>query len=49
MVCEKCWKDAQTAVMLRGGSVVERYNELLKERGNNPCTPAEQLGDLIED
>ena len=44
-VCEKCWRDAQLAVQFRGGSVTERYHELLKEREDSPCTPAQQRGD----
>lgn len=42
--CEKCWRDAALQVMLSGGSQVERYQQLLKERENNPCTPEEQQG-----
>jgi hypothetical protein len=40
MVCEKCWQDAAERVMLLGGSQVERYRELLKEREENPCPPS---------
>ncbi len=34
--CEKCWKDAQ-------GST-EKYQQLIKEREDNPCSPEEQAG-----
>lgn len=40
--CEKCWSDAAWRVQELGGSQVERYEELLKERYHNPCTEVEQ-------
>ena len=46
--CEKCWRDAHMAVMLRGGSVSDRYRELLEERKDNPCSKAEQDGKTDE-
>ena len=42
--CEKCWADACSRVMHRGGAVVERYDELMIERADSPCTPQEQAG-----
>ena len=29
--CERCWAEAHRRVMFLGGSVVERYNEVLAE------------------
>lgn len=43
--CEKCWRDASLRVMLLGGSVVDHYNDLLRER---VCEP-EPFADLTED
>lgn len=40
--CEKCWRDAAWRVMHLGGSQVERYAQLLKEREATPCTPEQQ-------
>lgn len=34
--CEKCWADA--------GGVYARYLELLEERKDRPCAPAQQAG-----
>jgi len=34
--CEKCWRDA--------GGVAETYENLLKERADNPCSPEERAG-----
>ena len=34
--CEKCWSDAC--------GVPDRYNELIEERKQNPCTPEQQAG-----
>jgi hypothetical protein len=42
--CEKCWGDAFTAAVHRGGSQVDRYRELLAERKDTPCTPEQQRG-----
>jgi hypothetical protein len=34
--CERCWADARTDAMLRGGDVVDHYHRLLRERENDP-------------
>lgn len=34
--CEKCWEDAC--------GNAEKYQELIKERKDDPCTPEEQAG-----
>ncbi len=46
MACEKCWGDAGARVFINGGSQAEHYADIIKERGENPCTPEEQCGDL---
>ena len=41
--CEKCWKDAHF-----GGpdaDISARYQQLLNDRKDNPCTPEEQAGE----
>jgi hypothetical protein len=38
--CEKCWNDAYTATLARGGTQVEHYLRLLAGRAENPCEPA---------
>ena len=43
--CEKCWAEASAAAIHLGGSVVDHYHRLLKERNDSPCTPEEQMGD----
>lgn len=43
--CEKCWRDANWRAMHFGGSVVDHYHDLLKERKDRPCSEAEQRGD----
>lgn len=42
-MCEKCWADAYDPYL--GGSQAERYNELLKERKDSPCSPEDQAGE----
>jgi uncharacterized protein YcgI (DUF1989 family) len=32
MTCEWCWSQAQRRAMLCGGSVVDRYNEVMAEQ-----------------
>lgn len=36
--CEKCWADAALRVALLGGSQVQHYQDLLRERANHPCS-----------
>ncbi len=47
--CEKCWRDASLEAHLRGGTVAQRYRELLEERKDTPCTEEEQRGDRPEE
>ena len=47
--CEKCWKDADLFTFMIGKSKAERYNELLKERENNPFTEKEQAGQFWDE
>ena len=42
--CEKCWADAYTRMMLRGGAQMDHYVALIEERKDNPCSEAEQTG-----
>lgn len=42
--CEKCWDDAGMIAYGEGGSKVEIYHRLLKERKERPCSPKEQAG-----
>ena len=42
--CEKCWSDAYLRARLRGGSQVDHYHVLLREREATPCTPEQQRG-----
>ena len=43
--CEKCWNDAQSRIYAdTSKSKTEHYQDLLKERKNNPCSPKEQAG-----
>ena len=43
--CEKCWNDAGRRDMYNPfKSKSEHYQDLLKERENNPCLPEEQAG-----
>jgi len=46
MACEKCWKDASFVAYYLGTSVADEYEKLLAERAGNPCTPAEQCGEM---
>lgn len=41
--CEKCWRDASMRALLLGGSVVDHYRDLLKERADKPCTAEQHL------
>lgn len=43
--CEKCWSDAYWRTHsdpMKGQS--EHYQDLVRERKENPCTPEEQAG-----
>lgn len=40
--CEKCWHDACSRQMLLGGSIADRYAEILQERKDSPCSEDEQ-------
>lgn len=42
--CEKCWRDATEAAVLRGVDTVDEYHRLLEERAGHPCSPEEQRG-----
>lgn len=45
MACEKCWGDAYLRYRLNPEKTqADHYQDLLKEREGNPCTPEEQLG-----
>jgi hypothetical protein len=44
--CEKCWADAAQAVAERGGSQVDHYHQLIRDRGPGGCTPREQCGEM---
>jgi hypothetical protein len=48
-VCEKCWADAYRRSIDSGKPQVECYHELLEERKDNPCTPAEQAGQWADE
>lgn len=39
--CEKCWADAHVYPF---GDVAERYQRLMEERKDTPCTPEQQAG-----
>ena len=45
--CEKCWADAYDPY--QGITQVEKYQQLLKERGNNTCSPKERAGQWWDD
>jgi len=47
--CEKCWDDSYLMTFGTGKDRAEVYNELLKERENNPCTEKEQAGQFWDD
>jgi hypothetical protein len=38
--CEKCWKDACLRELLLGGFRADHYQDLLRERADNPCPQA---------
>ena len=40
--CDKCWDDALSRTTTQGGTVVEHYFDLLKERRDDPCPDKEQ-------
>lgn len=43
--CEKCWADAFSRYIAQPyKSQAEHYQELLIERREKPCTPAQQKG-----
>lgn len=42
--CEKCWGDAYLRSLGCGKSQAECYEEILKERDDDPCTPEQQAG-----
>jgi hypothetical protein len=42
--CEKCWADAWWLAKELGGYQADRYEELLRERKDNPCTKEQQEG-----
>jgi len=43
-MCERCWGDAFLRARCTGRGQTECYEEILKERKDNPCTPKEQAG-----
>ena len=46
MACENCWGDAYMRWLSNPEkSQGEHYQDLLKERKDNPCSEAEQRGD----
>lgn len=46
MACEKCWGDAYLRSLNdQSKSQPEHYLDLLLERQDNPCTPAEERGE----
>jgi hypothetical protein len=49
MMCEKCWGDAYWRARLDGRPQTEHYQELLKERKDNPCSKSEQLGQWADE
>lgn len=45
MVCEKCWDDAYSRMLTNPNkSQYEHYQDMLRERNNNPCTKEQQNG-----
>ena len=46
MTCEKCWRDANARMLTMGGSATDHHAQLLLERNDNPCTPAEMCGEM---
>lgn len=47
--CEKCWDDAGIRAMETGKTKTECYNEITKERNDNPCTPKERAGQFWDE
>lgn len=47
--CEKCWSDAYFRSITTGKSQGECYNDILRMRGNNQCTPKEQAGQFWDE
>ena len=47
--CEKCWGDAYLRHYNTGRSQSECYEEILKERKDNPCSPKEQAGQFWDE
>ena len=43
--CEKCWGDAYLLARSSHRSQTEYYQQLIKDRADNPCTPEEQAGE----
>ena len=44
--CEKCWSDAYMRSIENPMKVqAEHYQDLIKERAENPCTAEEQAGE----
>lgn len=49
MACEKCWSDAFSRTFARPyKSQNEHYQDLLKERKDNPCSEKQQKGSCDE-
>jgi hypothetical protein len=43
MACEKCWGDAYLRTLSDPGKTqAEHYRDLLEERKERPCSPAQQ-------
>ena len=43
--CEECWKDAGIRANFNNSkSKAEHYQDILKERERNPCSPQKQAG-----
>lgn len=47
--CEKCWSDAYLKSILTGKSQIACYQQILKERKDNPCSPREQAGQFWDE
>ena len=47
--CEKCWGDAVLRSYGSGRSQVECYQDLLRERESNPCSPRDQAGQFWDE
>jgi hypothetical protein len=45
--CERCWADAYMRVLGEPSrSQADHYEDLLRERTDNPCCPHEQSGEV---